>query len=109
MCSCYRSIYEYAILMAVPGGGLEQSTMSQTETRIKNILVQHIDLLEEQNVDDLKLDWDLTLADYGVNSLVGVAFLELVNKEFEIQVPPSEARKFRSLRDLVNYLDSRSD
>lgn len=83
--------------------------MSQTQTRIKNLLVQHIDLLEEQNVDDLKLDWDLALADYGVNSLVGLAFLELVNKEFEVEIPPEEARKFRTLRDLATYLDSTSN
>ena len=82
--------------------------MSQTQTRIKNLLVQQIDLMADQNVDDLKLDWDLALADYGVNSLVGVAFLELVNKEFEVEIPPEKARTFRCLRDLVNYLDSPS-
>ena len=82
--------------------------MSQTQTRIKNLLVQQVDLLAEQNVEDLKMDWDLTLADYGVNSLVGVAFLDLVSKEFDVQIPPEKARNFRCLRDLVDYLDSSS-
>ncbi|MCY4487973.1 MAG: phosphopantetheine-binding protein [Deltaproteobacteria bacterium] len=49
---------------------------------------------------------DVSAADSGVSSLDAVAFIKAVGESFNVSIPPADAAKFATLRDLINYVDS---
>ena len=78
--------------------------MNPTELRIRELLIQQFDELEGTSPEDLSFE-DTDLSAMGINSLAGVAFLKVVGKEFNVEIPPAKAAGFESLQDLVAYID----
>ena len=74
--------------------------MSATEDRIKAIIAEDIGLGREP-------DFNSKLADSGVSSVDCIAFFKRVNSEFNLGLAAEECRQFGTLRDIVNFIDSR--
>ena len=72
-----------------------------TQDRLKKIIDENIEL-------DHEVDFDRALSDSGVSSVDAVAFFKLVNEEFGLGMVAEDCLKFRTLRDLVTHIDSRS-
>ncbi|MCY3880379.1 MAG: acyl carrier protein [Rhodobacteraceae bacterium] len=75
--------------------------MSSTENRIKEIISDNLDIGREPS-------FDAVLADSGVSSVDCIAFFKIVNKEFDLGLAAEECRQFKTLRDLVSFIDSRN-
>ena len=71
--------------------------MASSEERIKQ--------LAEENLGR-SVNLDVSAADSGVSSVDAVALFKVVGEAFNVTIPPDEAAKFSTLRDLVNYVDS---
>ena len=52
-----------------------------------------------------KPDFDAQLADSGVSSVDAVAFFKEVNTVFDLSLMAEECLQFRTLRDLVAFID----
>jgi len=75
--------------------------MANVEDRIRDLAAQHLNLGRELNLD-------IGLDESDVSSLDAVAFVKTAGETFGIEIPAAEVARFRSLRDVVNYLDSYS-
>jgi len=73
--------------------------MSATETRLRELAAQHLGLDREPNFDG-------TLADSGVSSLNAVAFMKLVEKEFDLSISADQWAGIGTLGRLVDHIDS---
>ncbi len=73
--------------------------MSATEARLRELASQHLGLDREPNFDG-------TLADSGVSSLNAVAFMKLVEKEFDLSISADQWAGIGTLRRLVDHIDS---
>lgn len=84
--------------------------MTATEFRIRELLIDQFEdqfeELEGKAPEELVFE-DTDLEALGLNSLAAVAFLKVVGKEFNVEIPPTEAQHFTSLQDLVSYVDDR--
>ncbi len=74
--------------------------MSSTEDRIRKIIKDNLDLDHEPN-------FDIGLGDTGVSSVDCIAFFKLVNEEFNLGLVAEACRQFKTLRDLVSFIDAR--
>ncbi|MDE2875257.1 MAG: acyl carrier protein [Gemmatimonadota bacterium] len=72
--------------------------MSATETRLRELAGQHLGLDREPNFDG-------TLADSGVSSLNAVAFMKLVEKEFNLSISADQWAGIGTLRRLIDHID----
>ena len=75
--------------------------MSSTEQRLKQLIDEHLDLGRDP-------DFDAQLGDSGVSSLDAVSFFKEVNQVFDLSLKAEECLQFRTLRDLVAYIDARA-
>lgn len=75
--------------------------MSTSETRLRNLVDQHLGLGRPANFDG-------SLADAGVSSLNAVAFMKVVEKEFGVSISAAQWAGIGTLRRLVDHLDSHS-
>lgn len=73
--------------------------MSTTESRLRALIDEHLDL-------DHEPDFDLAFGDAGVSSLDCVAFVKLVASEFDVEIPPEEWMGIGSLSGLVARIDA---
>ena len=73
--------------------------MSTTEARLRTLAGQHLGLDREPNFDG-------TLADSGVSSLNAVAFMKLVEKEFNLSISADQWAGIGTLRRLVDHIDA---
>ncbi|MXW16951.1 MAG: acyl carrier protein [Gemmatimonadetes bacterium] len=73
--------------------------MSTTEARLRALAGQHLGLDREPNFDG-------TLAESGVSSLNAVAFMKLVEKEFNMSISADQWAGIGTLRRLVDHIDS---
>ena len=74
--------------------------MSTTEDRIRAIISDNLDVGREPNFDAI-------LTDSGVSSVDCIAFFKIVNEDFGLGLVAEECRQFKTLRDLVSYIDAR--
>ena len=74
--------------------------MSSTEDRIRKIINENLDVGREPNFDS-------HLADSGVSSVDCISFFKIVNEQFGLGLVAEECRQFKTLRDLVTFIDSR--
>ena len=74
--------------------------MSSTEQRIRTIIADNLDLGRDP-------DFSAKLTDSGVSSVDCVAFFKLVNDEFNLGLVADECRQFKTLQDLVSFIDTR--
>ena len=75
--------------------------MSSTETRLRTIISENLDL-------DHDPDFDRAFSDAGVSSVEAVAFFKMVNQEFGLNMVAEDCLQFNTLRELVTYIDARS-
>ena len=76
--------------------------MSSSENRIKSLISENLGL------DGDSLDLSLSLSDAGVSSLDLVAFAKVVAGEFTITFTPQDCASLGSVRQLIDFVDSRA-
>lgn len=75
--------------------------MASTEGRLRQIINENLDLEHEP-------DFDKAFSEAGVSSVEAVAFFKLVNDEFSLSMQAEDCLQFRTLRDLVAYIDAQA-
>ena len=75
--------------------------MSSTVDRLKQIVDDLLDLGRDP-------DFDAQLADSGVSSVDAVASFKAVNDAFNLSLEPEDCLQFKTLRQLVAYIDDRA-
>ena len=75
--------------------------MASTEGRLRQIITENLNLEREP-------DFDRDFSEAGVSSVEAVAFFKLVNDEFGLSMQAEDCLQFRTLRDLVAYIDTRA-
>ena len=74
--------------------------MSATEDRIRKIIEDSFDL-------DHAPDFSAQFSDTGVSSVEAVAFYKSVNEEFGLGLAAEDCLQFKTLQDLVTFIDAR--
>ena len=75
--------------------------MSDVESKIKQIVAEHLDVEEDKiNSDSSFID------DLGADSLDQVELLMAFEEEFDCEIPEGEADKIATLKDAVAYIES---
>ena len=69
--------------------------------KVKNIIVEHLGVNEEQVTPEAKF-----IEDLGADSLDTVELVMAFEEEFSIEVPDEEAEKLTSVGDVVRYIES---
>ena len=63
-------------------------------------------IAEQLNVDSSIIDIDSNLmADLAADSLDAVEIIMAVEEEYDLAIPDDDAEKFRTVRDLVEYVN----
>ena len=75
--------------------------MTNTETRLKQLIDEHLDLGRDP-------DFDAQLGDSGVSSVDAVAFFKEVNQTFSLGLSAEDCLQFKTLRQLVGFIDGRA-
>ena len=75
--------------------------MASTEDRLRQIVNDNFDL-------DHEPDFDRAFDETGVSSVEAVAFFKQVNDEFDLKMAAEDCLQFRTLRDLVAYIQARA-
>ncbi len=75
--------------------------MSSTEARLRTIINDSFDL-------DHDADFDRAFSDAGISSVEAVAFYKTVNQEFDLNMVAEDCLQFKTLRELVTYIDARA-
>ena len=83
--------------------------MTSTELRVRELLVEEIDILEGQDPETLKLDLDSTLEDWGLNSLAAIQLVKRVNSTFGTEISPTDAAEISNLRQLIQFLEAQQE
>lgn len=76
--------------------------MSDTEARVKKIIVEHLNVDAEKVVPAADLQSDL-----GADSLDLVELIMACEEEFGIEIPEGDEDKLRTVDDVVAYLDKK--
>ncbi|MGL4980509.1 MAG: acyl carrier protein [Fusobacteriaceae bacterium] len=69
--------------------------------KIKEIVVDQLGVEAEQVTIDANFVEDL-----GADSLDTVELIMAFEEEFEVEIPDSEAEKIKTVKDVVNYIES---
>lgn len=75
--------------------------MTSTVDRLKQLIDEHLDLGRDP-------DFDAQFADSDVSSVDAVAFFKEVNREFNLALEAEDCLQFKTLRQLVTYIDDRN-
>ena len=75
--------------------------MASTEDRLRQIVNDNFDL-------DHEPDFDREFDETGVSSVEAVAFFKQVNDEFDLKMAAEDCLQFRTLRDVVAYIQARA-
>ncbi len=79
--------------------------MPSTEERIKTLVRENLQVDGQPlNVPE---DLNVSLADLGVTSLDVVAFGKVVAREFNVTITPEDCANVGSVRQLIEFIDSR--
>jgi acyl carrier protein len=71
--------------------------------KIKNIVVEQLVL---DNADDIKMETSMT-DDLDADSLDAVEVIMAIEDEFDIEIEDEDAEGFKSIGDIVNYVNSK--
>ena len=80
--------------------------MPSTEQRVRKLLADNLEV-DGQSVGD-SVDFSRSLSDIGVSSMDIVAFARVVQTEFGVEFTIEDCAKYKTLGDLIEFLDSRS-
>ena len=75
--------------------------MATTESRLRALVVQHLSLNREADLDG-------GFSDAGISSLDAVAFMRIVEREFGITIPPEDCATIQTFRDLIAHIDEKT-
>lgn len=70
--------------------------------KVKSLLVEQLDA----NADDITMD-SLIIDDLGADSLDVVEMLMAIEEEFGIEVPDEDAQSFKTVGDVVRYIEEK--
>lgn len=68
--------------------------------KVINIIVRELNVSKEE----VHIDTDLQ-ADLGADSLDAVELMMALEEEFDMQIPDEEAQRFRTVEDIVKFLE----
>ncbi|MDD5158116.1 acyl carrier protein [Sulfurimonas sp.] len=69
---------------------------------IKEVVVEQLGVSADEVKEDAKFVEDL-----GADSLDVVELVMALEEKFDIEIPDDEAEKIRTVRDVVNYIESK--
>ena len=75
--------------------------MSDTEERVKKIVVEHLGVEEDKVVSNASF-----IDDLGADSLDTVELVMAFEEEFGVEIPDDAAETIQTVKDVVTYLDS---
>ncbi|MFW6256257.1 MAG: acyl carrier protein [Candidatus Sumerlaeota bacterium] len=76
--------------------------MSDTEAKVKEIIVEQLSMNADDVVPEAKF-----LEDLGADSLDIVELVMAFEEEFELDIPDEDAEKIRTVGDAVNYINEK--
>ncbi|MFP4381497.1 MAG: acyl carrier protein [Candidatus Sumerlaeia bacterium] len=76
--------------------------MSDTEAKVKEIIVEQLSVNADDVVPEAKF-----LEDLGADSLDIVELVMAFEEEFELDIPDEDAEKIRTVGDAVNYINEK--
>ena len=76
--------------------------MSNTSEKIKQVVIERLEI----NEDEVTLDADIQ-KDLGADSITVVEMIIELEDAFDIDIPDEEAEKLRTIRDVMDYVQSR--
>lgn len=68
--------------------------------RVRNLIAEELDVDVEEVTLEAKLDDDL-----GADSLDAVELIMAIEDEFDIEVSDEEAQKFKTVQQIVDYIE----
>ena len=77
--------------------------MSDIEQRVKEIIVNQLNVNEEQITPEASF-----IDDLGADSLDTVELIMAFEEEFGCEIPDEEAEKIQTVQDAVTYIDAHS-
>ena len=72
--------------------------MSSTEDRLKKLAQENLNLGHEP-------DFNVKFSESDVSSVDAVAFIKVVNSEFNITIPPADVAQLETLGSLADYIE----
>ncbi len=75
--------------------------MSDIEVRVKNIIMEQLDVKEEQVVNAASFVDDL-----GADSLDTVELVMALEEEFDCEIPDEEAEKITTVQQAIDYVNA---
>jgi len=75
--------------------------MAGTESQLRALIDEHLDLDREPSLDG-------SFADSGISSLDAVAFIRIVEREFNVSIPPEDCHKIATFGKLIAHLDAKT-
>ncbi|MGS0973230.1 MAG: acyl carrier protein [Candidatus Izemoplasmataceae bacterium] len=75
--------------------------MKRMFERVKKLIAEELDVNEEEVTLEAKLDDDL-----GADSLDAVELIMAIEDEFDIEINDEEAQKFKTVKQIVDYIES---
>ena len=80
--------------------------MASTEERLRQLVDENLEVEGRSIGQELNLGGNLM--DAGVSSVEFVAFMQVVVREFGVEITPGDCENFQTLSDLVAYLDAQA-
>ena len=77
--------------------------MSEVETQVKQIVVDHLGIDDSKVTPESKF-----IDDLGADSLDTVELVMALEEEFELEIADEEAEKISTVQEAVNYINSNS-
>ena len=74
--------------------------MSGTESRLRTMIDEHLALGHAP-------DLNRSFSESGISSLNAVAFIRVVEREFDVSIPPKDCNRIGTLAKLIGYLDTK--
>lgn len=75
--------------------------MSSTEDRLKKLAQENLNLGHEP-------DFSVKFSESDVSSVDAVAFIKVVNSEFNITIPPADVAQLETLGSLADYIEQKT-
>ena len=74
--------------------------MAEIEQKVKDIIVEQLNVTPDQVTTDAKF-----IDDLGADSLDTVELVMAFEEEFEVEVPDEDAEKLQSVKDVITYIE----
>ncbi|MCK9470409.1 MAG: acyl carrier protein [Bacilli bacterium] len=71
-------------------------------TKVAEIVANELNVSQ----DELTMETDIQ-TDLGADSLDAVELMMALEEEFDTQIPDEDAQKFKTIKDIVNFLENR--